>query len=526
MTMQFCKSLVVCALGATLAACGGGGDSEQSNLNGNSSSWQSGVFASSNQFKGQCANTLDQKNWLRSWSNETYLWYDEIVDRDPSSIAGVIDYFDVLKTEQTTSSGAPKDNFHFSIPTDEWQQMQQSGASLGYGFNFKVIKGAPPREVVVTYTEPNTAAVTAGVQRGWEIVAVNGVDVVNSNNVDAINGALFPSSANTNTEFTFKLVGSNEERRISLTSGEVIQDPVMNVKTINTNTGSVGYIQFNDHNAPAERQLYDAFRQLDVANVTDLVIDMRYNGGGYLAMAAQLGYMIAGADNTRDLVFEQTIFNDKYPTTNPVTGAPLTPFPFIDEYIGFDPDSGITDGTKLPSLNLERVFVLAGSRTCSASEALVNGLRGIPDSRGFEVVLIGGNTCGKPYGFYPTDNCDTTFFTIQFTGVNHAGFGEYSEGFAPQNLTSSERNPVRVTGCAVADDFSNLLGDTNEAMLAAALNYRVNQSCPAPSSTSGLKGYDVQSASADPALVISDPRWQTQLRNNRILTLPQGTTND
>ncbi len=520
MDNRFVKPLLVSALTSLLFACGGGGSNDTTTPPTTPTGWVAGEFAPSEQFKGQCAN-LNQKNWLRSWSNETYLWYDEITDRDPASIAGVIDYFDLLKTEEKTASGADKDNFHFSMPTSEWQQSQQSGSVMGYGFNYKIVKASPPREVYVSYTEPGTAAVTAGVQRGWQIVDVNGVDVVNANTqaaVDAINAALFPSQTGVQTDFTFKLVGSNEERMVTLTSAQITEDPVMNVKTVSTTSGSVGYLQFNDHNAPAERELYDAFNYLAGQNVSDLVIDMRYNGGGYLAMAAQLGYMIAGSANTSNLIFERTIFNDKYPDTNPITGNALTPYPFIDEYIGFDPDSGISAGAPLPSLDLERVFILTTGNTCSASEALINGLRGIPQSRGFEVVIIGGKTCGKPYGFYPTDNCDTTFFTIQFTGVNNAGFGEYAEGFAPQNYTDGTFSPVRVTGCAVADDFTHLLGDTSEAMFNAALNYRSSGSCPAPTSTAGLKGYAVSDANAQIGESISDERWQTKLRNNRIMT--------
>ncbi len=515
MTTQLIKPLLISALSASLLACGGG--STDDNGGDTPSSWTQGVFAPSSQFKGQCS-AINEKNWLRSWSNETYLWYDEIIDRNPASVAGVIDYFNTLKTNATTASGAAKDNFHFSLPTDEYQKMQESGAVMGYGFNFKLIRSAPPREVVVSYTDPDTPASAAGVRRGWEIIAVNGVDMINSDDVETLNSALFPSVKGVQNTFTFKLVGSNEERNITLTTGEFIQDPVMNVSTIATNSGNVGYVQFNDHNAPAERQLYDAFNQLAGSNISDLVIDMRYNGGGYLNMAAQLGYMVAGPYNTDGLIFEKTIFNDKYPNTNPVTGRALTPIPFIDEYLAFDPDSGIRKGTKLPSLNLDRVFVLSSSSTCSASEALINGLNGIPAARGFKVILIGGNTCGKPYGFYPTDNCDTTFFTIQFTGVNHAGFGEYSDGFAPENTPNVELAPVYVEGCAVADDFTHLLGDQNEAMLAAALNYRTTGFCPAPTTAAGLKGYAVQSTVSEVGLSISDNRWQTQLKNNRVVT--------
>ena len=94
------------------------------------------------------------------------------------------------------------------------------------------------------------------------------------------------------------------------------------------------------------------------------------------------------------------------------------------------------------------------------------------------MVLIGEPTCGKPYGFYPLDNCGTTYFTVQFRGVNAKNFGDYADGFVPANLTGAPGESI--PGCAVADDFSKPLGDPTEARFAAALNYIENGSCPAP----------------------------------------------
>jgi carboxyl-terminal processing protease len=81
-----------------------------------------------------------------------------------------------------------------------------------------------------------------------------------------------------------------------------------------------------------------------------------------------------------------------------------------------------------------------------------------------QVNLIGNTTCGKPYGFIPQDNCGTTYFAIQFKGVNNQGAGDYADGIAPT--------------CVVADDFSRPLGDPAEGRLAAALSYRVTGICP------------------------------------------------
>ena len=93
--------------------------------------------------------------------------------------------------------------------------------------------------------------------------------------------------------------------------------------------------------------------------------------GGYLHIASQLAYMIAGDAATAGRVFERLIFNDKHPETDPVTGEPLRPIPFRSESVA------APAGLPLPSLDLRRVFVLSGPNTCSASEALINGLRGI-----------------------------------------------------------------------------------------------------------------------------------------------------
>ena len=81
----------------------------------------------------------------------------------------------------------------------------------------------------------------------------------------------------------------------------------------------------------------------------------------------------------------------------------------------------------MPTLNLATVYVLTGAGTCSASEAIINGLRGV----GVQVIEVGSTTCGKPYGFYPQDNCGTTYFSIEYKGVNDMGFGDYTDGFSP-----------------------------------------------------------------------------------------------
>src|SRR5690606_2870189 len=159
----------------------------------------------------------------------------------------------------------------------------------------------------------------------------------------------------------------------------------------------------------------------------ELILDVRYNGGGYLDIASQLAYMIAGPVATAGRTFEALRFNDKHTSTDPVTGEPLEPVGFHATSRGFSDSNLLADNTPLPSLDLPRVYMIVGDNTCSASETIINGLRGV----GVDVYLIGGTTCGKPYGYYPRDNCGTTYFSVQFQTLNEQGFGGYSAGFAP-----------------------------------------------------------------------------------------------
>jgi carboxyl-terminal processing protease len=523
---------VVVAVVVAAAGCGGdsgsGGSSIGSGGSGGGSlgggSWTQGVYQPSTTYANQCAtprtgtdpatgrpypdrpgSTLTENNYLRSWTNELYLWYNEVTDRDPS-LYTTPNYFSLLKTTATTPSGNAKDRFHFTYPTAEWQALSQSGVEAGYGAQFLVIASRPPRKIVVAYTEPNSPATTApaNLARGAEVLTVDGVDAVNASDsasVAKLNEGLFPTAAGASHTFSVLDQGAAAPRTITMVSAAITSTPVQNVGTIRTATGTAGYMLFNDHIATAEAALVNAFRQLADAKVNDLVLDVRYNGGGYLDIAAEVAYMIAGPQLTTGKTFEKTVFSDKHPTRDPVTGQLIAPVPFYTTSQGLS----VPQGQPLPTLNLSRVTVLTGANTCSASEAIVNGLQGV----GVEVIQIGATTCGKPYGFYPDDNCGTTYFSIQFKGANEKGFGDYADGFSPANATGSIG--VQVPGCAVADDFEHALGDPKERRLEAALGFLVTRTCPAPSAVPAA-------VEGGPALMAGEgtltrPPW----RENRLL---------
>ena len=426
-----------------------------------------GTDAQGNPFRDSQGSSTDENNWLRSWSHELYLWYDEIADVDPESLP-TAEYFDQMKTFEQTESGTPKDKFHFSIPTDEWVALSQGGVVAGYGAEFKIISGSPPRRVVVAYTEPNSPATSDPVNliRGAEILEIDGVDVENSNDIETLNNGLFPQLGETHS-FLVRNNAESPPRSITMTAEEITSTPVQNLSFLQTESGLVGYFTFNNHIAPAEELLIEAIKEIRDRNIADLVIDLRYNGGGFLAIANELSSMIAG-DDAVGQIFEELEFNNKHPEFNPITGERLSPKEFLTVTQGFS----VSEGTPLPTLGLERVFVISGSGTCSASESIINGLRGID----VEVILVGDTTCGKPYGFYAFDNCGTTYFSIQFRGKNNKGFGDYSDGFSPDNLSSEVGIPI--DGCVVPDDFDHKLGDPDEARLKAVLDYRQSKTCP------------------------------------------------
>jgi C-terminal processing protease CtpA/Prc len=415
---------------------------------------------------------LTENSWLRSWSNDLYLWYDEIVDRDPGGYTTDA-YFNLLRTTATTASGN-KDKFHFTYKTTDWIALSQSGVSAGYGVQWAVIANAPPRRIVVAYTEGGPAS-AANLQRGESVLMVDGVDVVYSStaaDVGKFAEGLYPDQVGETHTFTLLNPRTSVTRTVTLQTASVTSQPVQNVKVVQTRWGLVGYLQFNDHLATAEAALVAAVDTLKQSSppITSLVLDVRYNGGGLLGVASELAYMIAGPTATAGQTFELLKFNDKHPSIDPVTGVPLQPVPFVATTIGYSTAAG----QPLPTLSLNRVFVLTGPGTCSASESIINGLRGV----NVEVIEIGSATCGKPYGFYPEDNCGTTYFTIEFKGVNAAGFGDYTDGFAPSN--SLAPGGTRVPGCSVADDFTHELGDPSEARFAAAIDYMGTSSCPTP----------------------------------------------
>jgi len=478
---------------AALASCGGGGGGSSTNNNP-----PPGVAAQScsanNPYIGDATapttigDLASEKTWLRDYMDRKYLWYTEVPNINASAVAysnesdvfaSLNNYFNALLTPAKTASNKSKDKFSFAYSTAGWNALVNSGTLLGYGIEWHFDSPIdPPRNIRVEYVHAGSPADASGIKRGDTLVLADGVsaDVPPTQaSVAALSSALFPAAATTHS-FQFSRAGGTV-LNTTWTAGNVtltVEPP----RVLPVGGNSVGYILFNDHVLTAEQQLISAFQTLKTANVSDLVLDLRYNGGGYLFIASEVAYMIAGDTPTANKAFMNTVFNNKRSSENSTTGFRTQAC--VPDPAGFDPTNLLCrSNAPLPTLNLSRVYVLVSGRTSWTSEAIINGLRGVD----IDVRLIGSTTRGVPYGVgNGQDNCGITYFPIESQSVNAKGFGDYADGFNPGGawVDPNAAGPTgfAVPGCAANDDLNHQLGDPAEGQLAAALAYRASGTCP------------------------------------------------
>jgi carboxyl-terminal processing protease len=467
---------------ALLAACGGGGGGDD----GPREVPQS--CSPNNPYRGDAggpvvnASLTVEKQWVRAYLDDVYLWYREIpnvnaadplfsVDTLDGFYASINNYFNALLTPALTPSGKFKDQFSFIYPARLWDEQVNRGSSAGWGieWHFDTFTTTSINGVKIAYVHAGSPADDAGLRRGDVLTSIGGQPATanSANAVNALLARLYPAAGQ---QYAFVLSRGGSNVSATLTSEQIALTSVDH-SIVNVGAARVGYLLFNDHVLPSERPLIDAIAAMQAQGVSDLVLDLRYNSGGYVYLASELAYMIAGATRTANKTFEGSAFNDKQSARNEST-------PFFDLACVPDPATFVcsTDAA-LPTLNLSRVFVLTSADTCSASEAIINGLRGID----VDVRIIGNSTCGKPYGSFGASNCGINYFPLEYKAVNHKGYGDYADGFVP---AATDNGEDRVRGCVVADDLSRALGDPAEGQLAAALYMRANNTCP-PAATPG-----------------------------------------
>jgi C-terminal processing protease CtpA/Prc len=284
----------------------------------------------------------------------------------------------------------------------------------------------------------------AGLARGDTVLAIDGLAPS-----EIAQGAL-PVVTTPGVPRHFVVVSVTGERReIDVVSEDFALTPVAASSTFEitrdgapVKVGYIDYTQFVGYSVPYLNLEFIRFAQ---AGIGELILDLRYNGGGSVATSRDLASMIGGA-RTAGLLYAYLRFSDKQSMSTQQFRFNTAQDPFA-----------------LPlRAGLPRVVVIASGDTASASELLVNGLRPFVD-----VALVGETTYGKPYGFIPRDICGTTYNAVQFESLNSLGAGGFTAGFTPD--------------CAVPDDFEHALGDANEARTRVALNYLATGQCgPVP----------------------------------------------
>ena len=363
------------------------------------------------------------------------------------------------------------DKFSFIVDSASWNSFVNSSLR-GYGFMLKTSTQGGLKVLSVAYVYPNTPAMNAGLARGDQIISIDGVSVNNTSPeaTDAFNEGLRPTKV---APHNFQILRVGETLNITMQAQSITLQQV-EYKVLNVGLQKVGYLLFNSHVPGAEAYLIQAMTYFKQQGITELVVDLRYNGGGYLAIANALAYSVAGRAQAQGKVFEWIYFSDKRSSEN-----------YAVNFTSFG-----LNNQAYPSLGIAKVYVLVTGGTCSASESFINGLRGID----LPVELIGSTTCGKPYGFYPQDNCGITYAAMEMEGLNAKLEGRFSDGIVPQ--------------CTVLDDLNYPLGDASERMLSVAIKRMQGQSC---SQATGL-AFSSQSLSGKALSdysVLLRPDWQT-----------------
>jgi hypothetical protein len=290
-----------------------------------------------------------------------------------------------------------------------------------------------------------------GIKRGDYVQAINN-KMIPDLTAEQIDQALTPT-ANKILRLNLIAVDAKTLNTVTLMAGEIVTNPVPNytiLTSVKNSQDKVGYLLFNDHIATAPETLIAAVEYFNEQKISGLVLDLRFNSGGYAYVANELAAMIGG-NKTKNKLFKQSVPNNKYPS----------------EYEYFEQFS-YPSSKKLPYLNLSRVIVLTTNQTCSASEAIINAL-----SPFMNVVRIGTETCGKPYGMIGTNNCDTAYFVIRHQNQNAINQSIPTTGYTPH--------------CLAYESLDDELGSPNESLLSNALYFHENNQCFISSSIQSKK---------------------------------------
>ena len=444
--MALRKSGSILALAALLASCGGGGGGN----NNVSLPPGGGGGGSTPTPTGTSCSLQSRQNWAFDQINEWYLFPETLPGSlSPTPYASVQDYIDALTA---TARNQGRDRFFTYITSiAEENAFLNSGATAGFGIRLSYDSNAS--RVYILDAFEGAPALAAGLDRGAELLAIGtssgNLETVTSllaqGGAAAISNALGPSTAGTSRVLRFRNAAGIETTTTVSKADYDIQpvSPRYGVQIIDNGGTMTGYINLRTFIDSAEQQLRDAFLQFRNAGVTELVIDLRYNGGG-LVRTAELFADLLGRDRFTNEVQGVTRFRASKSANN--------------ETRNFQ--------TQAQSIAPTRIAFITTGGSASASELVINAMIPYHDAN---MALVGSNTFGKPVGQIGLDRsaCDDRIRIIAFATENADGNANYFDGLA-SSLTNS---------CQAADDISLPLGDPAEASTARALGFLAGAAC-------------------------------------------------
>ncbi|WP_165958162.1 S41 family peptidase [Segetibacter sp. 3557_3] len=366
------------------------------------------------------------------YTRDIYLWYKQIpasfnpqTFEDPKGIMTAIRAYSV-----ETGYSTPVDRWSFAMKKTEWNNMSMGISSTSeedqHDFGLNVFFRAD-NDLRVRQVEKASPAGLAGIRRGWRITRINGSSNINTANSSLVVKGVYESE---NSTFTFvKPDGSSVD--MTLKAAGYQENPVV-LDSVYTEGGKkVGYLVFNSFlgdTAQIYRDLSAVFSRFGEQQVKELIVDLRYNGGGYVNVQEKLANYIINASSNGQIMMQEK-FNDKYTSFNNTTLF-----------------------AKAGNVNATRVSFIVSNLTASASELLINNLRPYMDVR-----IVGpSKTHGKPVGYFPIPVGDWYVFPVSFRTVNKNGESDYFGGLSLTNQ--------------VADGIDKDWGDRNESALGYILN--------------------------------------------------------
>jgi carboxyl-terminal processing protease len=370
------------------------------------------------------APTVDEKarDYLYDAMNEVYLWYNlmpVVVKTD------YIDPYELLDAMMYKTL----DRWSF-VETYNQFQTQNQGGFVGHGISMGL--DLTKSNVRIAQIYKRSPLYDKGVRRGWIIKKLNGTDLAQvfiNKDTAAYNHLIGRSQAGITNTFLFQ-TPSGKDSTITSTKVSFTLNTVILSDTLHLKSGITGHLVFDQFIPRSNHELDSAFTFFKQNNVTDLIVDLRYNGGGDLSVLINLASYIAGASKF-NTPFLKLSYNDKNSA--------------YDKTYNFN--------TVSSSLNIKKLVVITTRETASASEDLINGLKPVLDVR-----CIGDTTNGKPVGMIGIQyKTDYMFFPITFSLVNSSDQGGFYAGFVPDKY--------------VPDDISHDWKDRQESCLAEAIYY-------------------------------------------------------